>query len=149
MPTAWMPRRFAAWRGVAGRTGASAMSLYSYVPDKQALVHDMVEHEPTGMPAGARLESIALINGFVVNLVRAELADSALSPPDHGQSARYQSELHDLLASGRYPRFAAAVQQAGMTTIDLGAQFDRLLDRLLDRVLDGLVPQARAAEPGR
>ncbi len=193
-------------RAVAARIGASAMSLYSYVPDKQALVHDMVEHvsgelglpaapsgdwradmhalarqqrdmtlrhpwliaalshrqplgpatlaylefglgalEPTGLSAGARLETIALINGFVVNLVRAELADSARDLPDPDQTARYQQELHDLLISGRYPRFAAAVQQAAMPAIDLAEQFDRLLDRLFD----GLVPHGTAPVPGQ
>ena len=30
-------------RSVAARLGAGAMSLYSYVPDKQALIYDMVE----------------------------------------------------------------------------------------------------------
>jgi AcrR family transcriptional regulator len=30
-------------RAVAGRLGAGVMSLYSYVPDKQTLVYDMVE----------------------------------------------------------------------------------------------------------
>ena len=30
-------------RAVAGRLGTGVMSLYSYVPDKQTLVYDMVE----------------------------------------------------------------------------------------------------------
>src|SRR5579863_8827228 len=31
-------------RAVASRLGTGVMSLYSYVPDKQTLVYDMVEH---------------------------------------------------------------------------------------------------------
>ena len=185
-------------RAVAGRLGTGVMSLYSYVPDKQTLVYDMVEEvsgeldlpepsgdwradmhllaglqrallhrhpwmieatshlqplgpaivatlefalgalEPTGLTAGARLETFALVNGFVAGLVRAELASSAAAVPDPARAAAQAARLGELLATGRYPRFAAAVAQGGPPATELGAQFERLLDR----ILDGLVSSA-------
>jgi AcrR family transcriptional regulator len=185
-------------RAVAGRLGAGVMSLYSYVPDKQTLVYDMVEEvsgeldlpspsgdwradmhllarqqrevvrrhpwlieatshlqplgpallavlefalgalEPTGLTTSAKLETFSLVNGFVVGLVRAELASQAAAVPDPAQATAQAARLAELLATGRYPRFAAALAQGGPPVADLSAQFDRLLDR----ILDGLVHPA-------
>ena len=183
-------------RAVAARLGAGAMSLYSYVPDKQALVYDMVEQvseelvlpaqpsgdwradlrglarqqrallhrhpwlvealshrqplgpgtlayleftlavlERIGLEAGAALESTALLNGFVVNLVRSELADAEAAGADPALAAEAGERLRELLASGLYPRFAAALAGGGEPGVDLGEHFDRLIDR----VLDGLI----------
>ncbi|HEY6479433.1 MAG TPA: TetR/AcrR family transcriptional regulator [Streptosporangiaceae bacterium] len=185
-------------RSVAARLGAGAMSLYSYVPDKQTLIYDMVEQvsaelelppapsgdwradlrllarrqrallhrhpwliaamshrqplgpatlayleftlaalEPTGLDAGARLETMALVTGFVVNLVRAELADRD-APASPAAAAASQAQLAELLATGRYPRFAAAIAAGGPPAIDLSENFERLVDR----VLDGLIGRA-------
>ena len=179
-------------RSVAARLGAGAMSLYSYVPDKQALIYDMVEQvstelelppeasgdwradlrslagrqrallhrhpwlitatshrqplgpatlayleytlaalEPTGLDAATRLETAALLTGFVTNLVRAELADRD-APADPAAAAASQARLAGLLATGRYPRFAAAVSAGGPAGIDLSENFERLVDRVLD-----------------
>ena len=188
-------------RAVAGRLGTGVMSLYSYVPDKQTLVYDMVEEvsgeldlpapsggwradmhlladrqravllrhpwlieatthlqplgpavlavlefalgalEPTGLDSGARLETFALVNGFVTGLVRAELSRAAAAVPDPAQAAAQAARLQELLATGRYPRFAAALAQGDPPAADLSAQFDRLLDR----ILDGLVHPASSA----
>ena len=185
------------FRAVAARLGTGVMSLYNYVPDKQALVYDMVElvsaeidfpaptgdwradmhavaglqralahrhpwliaavsHlqplgpatlallefalgalEPTGLSARDRLETIAMINGFVLFSVGAELAGA----PDPEQQARQFAMLPELLATGRYPRFAAAIAHGGEPeAFDPAAQFDRLIDK----VLDGLVRPADA-----
>jgi AcrR family transcriptional regulator len=183
-------------RSVAARLGVGAMSLYSYVPDKQALIYDMVEQvsaelelppeasgdwradlrllagrqrallhrhpwlitamshrqplgpatlayleftlgalEPAGLDAGSRLEAVGLLNGLVISLVRAELADQD-APPSPEAVAAGQARLGQLLATGRYPRFAAAVAAGGPPApMDLSANFDRLVDR----VLDGLI----------
>lgn len=182
------------FRAVAARLGTGVMSLYSYVPDKESLVFDMVElisaelelpepsgdwradmhlvagrqrdlahrhrwlpdaasHvqpigpsllavlefalgalEPAGLSAQDRLEGFAIINGAVLNFVRTELASQAANPA--AQAGQF-AQLPELLATGRYPRFAAVMAQGGQPeTIDLGAHFDRLLDKLLD----GLVP---------
>jgi AcrR family transcriptional regulator len=187
------------FRAIATRLGTGVMSLYNYIPDKQALVFDMAElvaaelalpertgdwradmhvvagrqrdlalrhpwmieavsHlqpigpatldflefalgalEPTGLSAGDRLETIGLVNGFVLNIVRAELESRAAADPQH-QTAQY-AMLPELLATGRYPRFAAAMAEGGQPeTWDPVVHFDRLLDR----VLDGLVRATRA-----
>jgi AcrR family transcriptional regulator len=185
------------FRAVAARLGTGVMSLYSYVPDKQALVYDMAElvsaelnlpeptgdwradmhlvagrqrdlahrhpwliaavsHlqplgpatlallefalgalEPTGLSASDRLEMIALVNGFALNMVRTELTGRAAAA-DPEQQARQFAMLPELLATGRYPRFAAAIARDGEPeTFDPAAHFDRLLDK----ILDGLVRQ--------
>ena len=98
--------------------------------------------EPTGLSVADRLETIGLLNGFVANIVRGELAASAAAEsaaadgPANAQFAR----LPELLATGRYPRFAAAIAGGGPpVAMDLGEHFDRLLDR----VLTGLVAPGR------
>jgi len=180
-------------RSVAGRMGAGAMSLYSYVPDKEALIAAMVEHvsgeqrlpkrpsgdwradlsvlareqrellhrhpwlidalthrqplgpnvlaalefaaaalAPTGQPPAVRLETFALLTGFVVNVVRSELADAATPSP--GVAEEQQRQLLELLASGRYPNVAAALEPGGAEAVpvDLAERFERLLARMLD-----------------
>lgn len=93
--------------------------------------------EPTGLSARDRLETIAMINGFVLYSVGAELAGA----PDPEQQARQFAMLPELLATGRYPRFAAAIAHGGEPeTFDPAAQFDRLIDK----ILDGLVRPAGA-----
>jgi AcrR family transcriptional regulator len=179
------------FRAVAARLGTGVMSLYNYVPDKQALINEMTElvgaeldlpeatgdwradmhmvagkqrdlvnrhpwlittlsHlqplgpaslallefalaalEPTGLSARDRLETIALVNGFAHNMVRAEL-DGRAAAADPQRAKQYEM-LPELLATGRYPRFAAAIGQGGQPeTFDPAAHFDRLLDRILD-----------------
>lgn len=91
--------------------------------------------EPTGMSARDRLEAIAMINGLVLNFVRTELAASAAAADPERQAGQF-AMLPELLATGRYPRFAAAIARGGQPeTFDPADQFDRLLDK----VLDGLV----------
>jgi AcrR family transcriptional regulator len=80
-----------------------------------------------------RLETAALLTGSVVNLVRAELQrrGAARAPaPD-------PAALQALLASGRYPRVAAAFAAAPLRHVDSGAEFDRLVDRFLDGLAAG------------
>jgi hypothetical protein len=179
------------------------MSLYSYVPDKQTLVYDMVEQvsgeielpepsggwradmhllagaqralllrhpwvidamshlqplgpavlavlefalgalEPTGMDPGARLETFSLINAFVANFARAELANRAAASAaeaDPGKALEQGARLQELLATGRYPRFAALIMTGGPPATDLTAQFDPLLDRILDGLIQPPAP---------
>ena len=180
------------FRAIAARLGTGVMSLYNYVPDKQALVFAMAElvsaelelpepagdwradmhtvagrqrdlalrhpwmieavsHlqplgpatlsllefalgalEPTGLSAGDRLETIALVNGFVLNIVGVELEGRAAASYPQLQAAQY-AMLPELLATGRYPRFAAAMAQNGQPgAFDPAVHFDRLLDKILD-----------------
>jgi AcrR family transcriptional regulator len=93
--------------------------------------------EPTGLSARDRLELIALVNGFVLNMVRTEVEGRAAAADPDRQAAQF-AMLPELLATGRYPRFAAVMAQEGPPeTFDAAANFDRLLDK----VLDGLVPR--------
>jgi AcrR family transcriptional regulator len=192
------------FRAVATRLGAGVMSLYSYVPDKQTLVYDMVEHvsselvvpaasgdwradmhllargqrallrrhswlieavshvqplgpsllavlefalaalEPTGLAPGARLEALSMVNGFVISLARAEIAAGAAPAPGSAQAQAQTARLQELLATGRYPRFAAALAEGGPPAADVSAHFERLLDR----ILDGLVQPAAGRPDG-
>ncbi|MCL2582667.1 MAG: TetR/AcrR family transcriptional regulator C-terminal domain-containing protein [Streptosporangiales bacterium] len=90
--------------------------------------------DPTGLPARERLEIIALVNGFAMNMVRTELqaAAAAAAGPDGPAAAQY-ARLPELLATGRYPRFAACVAASGPPEpFDPEASFDRVLDKILD-----------------
>jgi len=98
--------------------------------------------EPTGLEPGAILETVGLLNGFVINLARAELMDREAGN-DPAEDAAAAADLGELLASGRYPRFAAAISASGPARADLGAEFDRLLDR----IIDGLIPGRPAGPP--
>jgi AcrR family transcriptional regulator len=191
------------FRAVAARLGVGVMSLYNYVPDKQALVYDMVAEagaelrlpeptgdwradmhrlageqrallhrhpwlitesshlqplgpaivaqiewtlgvlEPTGLPPRERLETIAMLNWFVGDIVRGELAARAAPPPDSEQATEQARQLTDLLATGQFPRFAAAVTQSSPADPEARPYFDRLFDR----VLDGLVAFRAEKEP--
>jgi AcrR family transcriptional regulator len=192
------------FRAVASRLGVGVMSLYNYVPDKQALVYDMVAEviselrlpeptgdwradihrmaheqrdlvhrhpwlvtesshlqplgpamlallewalgvlEPTGLSARERLETIAMLNWFIGDIVRGELATRAAPPPDSEQAKAQAAQLAELLATGRYPRFAAAVTQSGPPDPEVRSHFDRLLDR----ILDGLIGVRTAEDAG-
>jgi AcrR family transcriptional regulator len=192
------------FRAVAARLGVGVMSLYNYVPDKQALVYDMAAEviaelrlpeptgdwradvhglaheqrallhrhpwlvtesshlqplgpailaqlewalgvlEPTGLSAPERLETIAMLNWFIGNIVRGELATRAAPPPESEQAAAQARQLAELLATGRDPRFAAAITQAAPADPDARPHFDRLLDR----VLDGLIGVRTADDAG-
>ena len=57
--------------------------------------------------------TIAMLNWFIADMVRGELATRAAPPPDSGQAAAQAAQLAELLATGRYPRFAAAITQSG------------------------------------
>ncbi|MGC1287659.1 MAG: hypothetical protein WA895_32445 [Streptosporangiaceae bacterium] len=52
-----------------------------------------------------------------------------------GEAAAQAEQMAELLATGRYPRFAAAITQPRPPDPDARPHFDRLLDR----VLDGLI----------
>jgi hypothetical protein len=68
----------------------------------------------------------------VLNIVRAELDGRAAAAEPQRQAGQF-AMLPELLATGRYPRFAAAIAAGGEPeTFDPAAHFDRLLDRILD-----------------
>jgi hypothetical protein len=77
-------------------------------------------------------------------MARGELAARAAPPPDSEQAAAQAGQLAELLATGRFPRFAAAVTQSGPPDPDVRPHFDRLLDR----ILDGLIGVTTAEDAG-
>jgi AcrR family transcriptional regulator len=91
--------------------------------------------EPTGLSAGERLEMFAMLNWFIGGVVRGELATRNAPPPESEQATAQAKQLADLLATGRYPRFAAAIAQSGPPDPDVRPHFDRLLDRILDGLI--------------
>jgi hypothetical protein len=101
------------------------------------LEYGLAALEPLAMPPSAAMETLALMTGAVLNLVRSLLA--APPAPDLQQQADQHADLARLLASGRFPRVAATLTATPKTGQDLDAEFDRLLDR----VLDGLIPSGR------
>jgi AcrR family transcriptional regulator len=193
------------FRAVAARLGVGVMSLYNYVPDKQALLYDMAAEaaaelclpeptgdwradmhrlaheqrallqrhpwlvtesshlqplgpailahiewtlgalEPTGLSPRERLEAVAMLNWFIGNMVRGELAARTAPPPDSERARAQAGQLAELLATGRYPRFAAAAAQSARPDPDERPHFDRLLDR----ILDGLIGVRTAEDAGQ
>ena len=90
--------------------------------------------EPTGLSVGDRMEAFAFVNGSVINFARTELAARTADPQ---AQARQFAMVPELLATGRYPRFAAAMASAAgdPEPLDLPALFDRLLDKLLNGLI--------------
>ncbi len=96
--------------------------------------------EPSGLDVRDQLETIAMINGFVLNSCAPNWR---AAPPQPIPGSRPGSSpcCPELLATGRYPRFAAAIASGGEPeTFEPAAHFDRLLDR----ILDGLVRPSAA-----
>ena len=85
-----------------------------------------------------------MFNWFVGDVVRGELAARAAPPRDSEQAVAQAGQLGELLATGRYPRFAAAVAQSRPPDPDAPPYFDRLLDR----ILDGLIGVRTAEDAG-
>jgi AcrR family transcriptional regulator len=91
--------------------------------------------ESSGLSVRDQLETIGLVNGFVLNMVRVETDGRAAGP---GRQAAQFAQLPGLLATGRYPRFAAAMADGGEPeAFDPDAHFTRLLDKLLDGLVRG------------
>ena len=104
--------------------------------------------EPLGIDPATAMETLALITGSVLNLVRAEKAARTPAAPDPGRQAAELAEITRLVGTGAYPRFAAALAATPLPAdrhYDVGAEFDRILDRLLD----GLIPSARLSRSSR
>lgn len=77
---------------------------------------------------------MGLLNGLVISLVRAEMADGD-APANPAAAAASQARLVSLLATGRYPRFAAAIASSGPAAVNLRENFDRLVGRMIDGLL--------------
>jgi AcrR family transcriptional regulator len=183
-------------RRVATAIGASVMSLYSYVPDKETLLELMIDqvsgehaltagadwrdglrrfaHEqralmrrhgwltsvladrqtlgpnmlaalehlldvlaPVDADPRAKLEAIALLNGFVAGHVTYELAQQRAGRSTGEALAAQLRYLRAAVATGRYPRLGAALNAGRTRGPDPAATFDRMLDQLISGLLPG------------
>ncbi|MYW19317.1 TetR/AcrR family transcriptional regulator, partial [Streptomyces sp. SID2955] len=99
------------------------------------LEHCLACLDPLEAAYGTKFELIAMLNGVVTTYVRNELdtAERARALPwsEEDETAVRIAYLGGRLASGAYPRMAAAFQEdAG--PIDLEAVFERAVERVLD-----------------
>ncbi|MFJ6572879.1 TetR/AcrR family transcriptional regulator [Streptomyces sp. NPDC091292] len=101
---------------------------------------DFLEHcltclDPLDAPPGTKVELFAMVTGAVTTYVSSELAAGervrSLAWSEAEESAARAAYLGSRLATGAYPRLAAAfTQDAGST--DLDAVFERMLHRVVD-----------------
>ncbi|WP_255285838.1 TetR/AcrR family transcriptional regulator C-terminal domain-containing protein [Streptomyces niveus] len=96
--------------------------------------------DPLDLPYGQKVELVAMVNGVVTTYVANEIetAERTRSLP---WSAEREQEIRTAhlakeLATGRYPRLAAAVA-ADSGPVDMEAVFDRALSRVLDSFARG------------
>jgi hypothetical protein len=76
--------------------------------------------QATGLAANQRLETVALLNGFVTNFARSELASRAVASPDPARP--WRGAPAELLASGRY-RGSPPPSKAARRSTDLTEHF--------------------------
>ncbi|MGC0332997.1 AcrR family transcriptional regulator [Streptomyces sp. SAI-170] len=92
--------------------------------------------DPLDAPYGTKVELIAMVNGVVATSVANELAvaERARTLPwsEEQENAVRSAYVGGQLASGAFPRLAAAVAEGGAEPVDLEAVFERLVGRVLD-----------------
>ncbi|MET9684417.1 TetR/AcrR family transcriptional regulator [Streptomyces coeruleorubidus] len=124
----WLPRL------MSGMFGFSPNTL-------RYLEHCLACLEPLDVPAGAKTELIALLNGVVTTYAANDIAtvERTRSMPwsVEEENAVRMAYLGSQVATGAYPRLAAAfMEQSG--PVDLDAVFRRALERVLDAYDPGL-----------
>ncbi|MER7752859.1 TetR/AcrR family transcriptional regulator C-terminal domain-containing protein [Kitasatospora sp. NPDC097643] len=92
--------------------------------------HFLAVTAPTGLDGGARMEAMAMFNGFVCQYAQYEQTAAA--------GAKWQAELVGYLTkaamSGEYPHLAQAFATSGPPA-DPDTAFDRSLDRVITAIL--------------
>ncbi|GHD23795.1 TetR family transcriptional regulator [Streptomyces violarus] len=116
--------------------------VYGFSPNTlRYLEHCLACLEPLDIPAGAKTELIALLNGVVTTYTANDIAtvERTRSMPwsEEEENAVRMAYLGSQVATGAYPRLAAAfMEQSG--PVDLEAVFRRALERVLDAYDPGL-----------
>ncbi|MFF8270045.1 TetR/AcrR family transcriptional regulator [Streptomyces sp. NPDC016562] len=113
--------------------------VYGFSPNAlRYLEHSLDCLAPLEVPDAEKLELVAAVNGTVATYVTGELAlaERARSLPwsEAQEQAVRTAWLGSCLATGQYPRLAAAVTAGGPVPgagLDMAAVFDRTLMRLL------------------
>jgi AcrR family transcriptional regulator len=124
----WLPAVLAARQTL----GPNTLATMEYA--LAALAH-------TGLDGPAKLETIALLTGFVANYVAHELAQESTNQRT-GRGAQHllaaqTRYLRTVAESGRYPRLAQ-ILAAPDSEADPHTDFDRLLNRLVTNLVPGL-----------
>ncbi len=92
--------------------------------------HFLAVTAPTGLPGGARMEAMAMFNGFICQFAQYEQTAAA--------GAKWQAEMVGYLTqaamSGDYPHLAQAFATSGPPA-DPDQAFDRSLDRVIRAIL--------------
>ncbi|CAL9410623.1 TetR/AcrR family transcriptional regulator [Streptomyces griseomycini] len=115
--------------------------VYGFSPNAlRYLEHCLACLDPLEAPYGTKLELVAMLNAVVTSFVANELAtaERARSLPwsEEQENAMRGAYLGGRIATGAYPRMAAAFAE-DPGPIDLEAVFERALGR----VLDGFAPR--------
>jgi AcrR family transcriptional regulator len=84
-------------------------------------------------PARIKMESVALLHGFVTLAVRAESAGRASTSAWQAAQAEF---LAAVVAAGHHPHLAAAAADADASHVEEDALFDRVLPRVLAGLLE-------------
>ncbi|WP_328957723.1 TetR/AcrR family transcriptional regulator C-terminal domain-containing protein [Kitasatospora purpeofusca] len=93
--------------------------------------HFLAVTEPSGLDGTARMEALALLNGFVCQYAQYERT-AAAGPKWQADLAGY---LGRAAASGEFPHLAAAFASPGPPANNPDAVFDRSLDRVITAAL--------------
>ncbi|GAA3506485.1 TetR/AcrR family transcriptional regulator C-terminal domain-containing protein [Streptomyces prasinosporus] len=115
--------------------------VYGFSPHAlRYLEHCLACLDPLEAPYGTKLELIAMLNAVVTSFVANELATAervrSLPWSEERENAMRSAYLGGRIATGAYPRMAAAFAE-DPGPIDLEAVFERALGR----VLDGFAPR--------
>jgi AcrR family transcriptional regulator len=110
--------------------------IYGFSPNALRYVeHCLACLDPLEAPAGTKIELIAMLNSVVTMYVANELAtaERARSLPwsEEQENAARTAYLGSRIATGAYPRIAAAFSEAP-GAVDLEAAFGRALGRMLE-----------------
>jgi hypothetical protein len=86
------------------------------------------------VPARVKMESVAMLHGFVALAVRAEMAVGGSASAWQAAQAEF---LNAVVAAGHHPHLAAAAADTDAGHVGEDDLFDRVLPRVLTGLLDG------------
>ncbi|KQX47782.1 MULTISPECIES: TetR/AcrR family transcriptional regulator [unclassified Streptomyces] len=127
-------------------------TAYGFSPNALAFLEwCMASLSPLDIPAGLKMQLIAMINGTVMATVANEhaIAERARGLPwsEAEEQAVRAAYLGSRLASGRYPHLAELFAEAPAAPIDADAVFALTIARLLDSFAPGEPSAGESAGP--
>ncbi|MET9735420.1 TetR/AcrR family transcriptional regulator [Streptomyces sp. NPDC006458] len=111
--------------------------VYGFTPNAlRYLEWSLTCLDPLDLPYGTKVELIAMVNGVVATSVANELAVAervrTLPWSADQENAVRSAYVGGRIASGEYPRLAAALSEGGPEAVDLDEVFERVVGRVLD-----------------